>query len=312
MSDLDFAHSVVRGLSSTPRWLDCRYIYDDHGSRIFELICEQPEYYLTRIERAILLDASDEIARLTGPAAVIEFGSGNSSKTQILLNAYAHRYGGVRYIPVDISDSILERAERELATTAPLATVDSFHGSYDEAFHLLHSFSPLVFLFLGSNVGNLDAAEAADFWKKISSSLYNGDFCLLGIDITEDPDALHAAYNDEAGYSAEFTKNIFARINRELGASIDIDAIEHVARYNPGHNRVEIFGKFTAAQQIHIELLSHRVTIEENELVMTEISRKFRIDEVRPYLEGFGLETRQVFTNPEHTFAVMLLARKKT
>ncbi len=309
MSDLDFAHSVIRGLSNTPRSLDCRYIYDDHGSRLFELICEQPEYYLTRVERAILLDAADEIARLTGSAALIEFGSGNSTKTQILLNAYAHRFGGVRYIPVDISDSILEQAESELAKTAPLATVDSFHGSYEDAFHLLHSFSPLVFLFLGSNVGNLDAVEATEFWWKISSSLNPGDFCLLGVDTNEDTDALHAAYNDAAGYSAEFTKNIFARINRDLGASIDVDTIKHVARYSPDHNRVEIFGKFTTAQQIHIESLDHRVTIEEDELIMTEISRKFRIDEVQPYLKGFGLESRQVFTNPERTFAVMLLAR---
>ncbi len=304
-----FAASVLRGLSLDPRRLECRYIYDEFGSRLFEQICEQPEYYLTRAERTILLEAADEIARLTGPAALIEFGSGNSAKTRILLNAYAERYGGVRYIPVDISDSILEHAEAELATAAPLATVDSFHGTYDDAFHLFDSFSPLVFLFLGSNVGNLDPAEAAAFWSEISSNLSVGDFCLLGVDITQDSDALHAAYNDAAGYSARFTKNIFSRINRELGASIDIATIEHVAAFSAPRNQVEIFAKFTQAQQIDIAPLGQSVSIEANALVMTEISRKFRIDEIRPYLEHYRLETRHVFSNDGQNFALLLLAK---
>lgn len=306
---LEFAHSVVKGLSSVPRRLDCRYIYDDHGSRLFEQICEQPEYYLTRAEREILLQAADEIARVTGPTALLEFGSGNSSKTQILLDAYATRYGSVRYVPVDISKSILEQARGDLAAAAPRVRVEPFHGTYEEAFHLFDRFSPMVFLFLGSTLGNLDETEAAEFWAQIGFSLSVGDYCLLGIDVTEDADALHAAYNDVAGYTAEFTKNIFARMNRELGASISMDAIEHVAAYNSAHERVEIFAKFTEPQEIQIAPLGRSVTLQANTLISTEISRKFRIRKIVPYLKRFGLETERVFSGEDGRFAVLLLAR---
>ena len=307
---LEFAQSVVRGLSSDPRRLESRHIYDDHGSRLFEMICEQPEYYLTRAERGILLEAADEISRLTGSAALIEFGSGNSAKTRILLDAYTQRHGEVRYIPVDISDSILDQAKRELDKEVPMATVDSFHGSYEEAFHLFHSFSPMVFLFLGSNIGNLDQSEAAGFWTQVSESLSVGDFCLLGIDITEDPDTLHAAYNDEAGYSASFTKNIFARMNRDLGSSINVGALDHVTEYNAARNQVEIFARFNQPQQIEIESLEKVFQVNENELVMTEISRKFRVSEMVSYLHQFRLGVRQVFTSDAGNFALLLLERR--
>lgn len=306
---LEFALSVAKGLESFPRRLECRYIYDDHGSRLFERICEQPEYYLTRAERDILLDAADDIAKLTGEASLIEFGSGNSAKTRILLDAYARRYGSVHYVPVDVSDVILEQAKCELAETSPAARVEPFHGTYDEAFHLFESFSPLMFLFLGSNVGNLNIAEAVDFWGRISDNLRKGDYCLLGIDITDDVDILHAAYNDAAGYSAEFTRNIFARMNREWGASIDTDFIEHVARYNEEREQVEIFAKFNRTQELNIAPLGRSVVLKKNELVLTEISRKFRLEKIVPYLELFGLRTRKVFIGESSRFAVLLLAK---
>lgn len=308
----EFAQSVARGLSDAPRRLDCRFLYDAEGSRLFQLICEQPEYYLTRTEAAILAAAAVDIAGRTGPATLIEFGSGDSTKTRLLFEAYTRLYGTVGYIPVDVSKEYLDQAHMEISAAHPQVKIDPFHGTYDQAFSLLRATKPVIFLFLGSTVGNLDQAEAARFWANAAAHLSAGDFCLLGIDINEDADSIHAAYNDAAGYSAAFTRNIFARINRELGANLDHEGIAHVARYRSDRRQVEIFAKFTKTQQIAVRPLQTTFTIPEGEMIQTEISRRFRLEQLVPYLGGFGLETKKVYTDSRRRFAVLLLGRKKT
>ena len=255
---LDFALMVSRGLHEHPRRLDSRYLYDSFGSLIFEQICEQPEYYLTRTEAGILEAAAKEIAGITGPVKLVEFGSGSSVKTRLLLRAYCARYGSVSYSPVDISESILDLAKREITASFPAVEIEALNGTYEEAFPLLGSMSPSMLLFLGSTAGNLDTHEAAGFWGNISRHLNPGDFCLLGIDINEDPETLHDAYNDSAGFSEAFTRNLFERMNRELGTDLDIQSIRHVARYDERSRRVEIFAHFLEDQEIVIEALGPR------------------------------------------------------
>lgn len=306
---MDFARSVVRGLSDTPRRLESRHIYDAYGSELFERICEQPEYYLTRVEARLLETAATDIASLTGDVSLIELGSGSSAKTQRILEAYAERFGGARYTPVDVSREILEFAKREIETKHPTVTIEPLHGTYDEAFPLARSLSPAMLLFLGSTVGNLSAAESSHFWTNVSAHLSPGSFCLLGIDITDDSNLLHAAYNDEAGYSKRFTRNIFERMNRELGATIDTTAIEHVAKYNRTWRRVEIFARFKRTQTIDVSPLGRSFTIEAGEHILTEISRKFRAEDVALYLHTFGLETRKIYTDDRKHVALLLLER---
>lgn len=306
---MDFARSVVRGLSDTPRRLESRHIYDACGSELFEHICEQPEYYLTRTEAHLLEAAAPDIASQTGEVSLIELGSGSSAKTQLILKAYADRFGGVHYTPVDVSKDILEIAEREIRAKHPAVAIEPLHGTYDEAFPLARSLDPAMLLFLGSTVGNLDAVESAHFWENVSAHLSPGSFCLLGVDITENSDLLHAAYNDAAGYSERFTRNIFERMNRELDATIDTDAIEHVARYNHAWRRIEIFARFTESQKIDVKMLGRSFEIKAGEQILTEISRKFRAEDISLYLHTFGLKTRKVYTDDDRHVALLLLER---
>ncbi|MHB8168171.1 MAG: L-histidine N(alpha)-methyltransferase [Thermoleophilia bacterium] len=304
-----FALAVARGLSDIPRRLDSRFLYDAYGSFIFERICEQPEYYLTRTEATILASAAADIAGRTGELTLVELGSGSSVKTRLLLEAYAGRHGSACYTPVDISKSILEQAEQEIAALYPEVRVEAMHGTYDDAFPLLPSLSPAMLLFLGSTVGNLDAHEASQFWGKITSHLLPGDYCLLGVDINEDAASLNAAYNDAAGFSAAFTRNMFARMNRELGASLDVTAIDHVARYAPKWRRVEIFARFRREQRIEIAPAGSAFRIGKGELILTEVSRKFHLRQLVPYLCTFGLNTEQIYSDRNQRFAVLLLRK---
>lgn len=304
---MDFAESVARSLGDSPRWLDCRYLYDQHGSHIFERICEQPEYYLTRTEGAILAAVGLDIAAQTGRVTLIELGSGSSVKTRTLLDAYSELYGSVCYSPVDISRTVLDHAAEELSTICPNVMVDPLHGTYDQAFPLFRDRSPSMLLFLGSSLGNLNERESLDFWERTAMSLLPGDYCLLGVDINQHEESINAAYNDAAGWSREFTRNLFVRMNRELGSLLDVEAISHVAEYDAERSRVEIRARFDRAQTIAVEPLGVSFDIAAGETIMTEISRKYRLHEVLPYLSAFGLDARQIYVDSGERFALLLL-----
>lgn len=304
---LDFAKSVARGLEDQPRWLDCRYLYDARGSHIFERISEQPEYYLTRTEGAILAAVGRDIAGKTGDVRIIELGSGSSIKTRLLLEAYCDLYGEAHYTPVDISRAVLEHAEEELVARYDKINVTPLHGSYDDAFLRFNELSPSMLLFLGSTLGNLNERESQAFWQQTAGSLAPGDYCLLGIDINDDVDAIDAAYNDAAGYSEAFTRNLFERMNRELGAAIDVNLIDHVAGFNPERSRVEIYARFNEAQSIELAPLNRGYTIGPGEKILTEISCKFRLEQMLPYLRNVGFVADRVYTDSHRRFAVLLL-----
>lgn len=304
---LDFAESVVCGLSDSPRWLDCRYLYDARGSLIFERICEQPEYYLTRTEGALLAAVGRDIAGKTGPVRIIELGSGSSIKTRLLLEAYDDMYGETFYTPVDISKAVLDHAGAVLETSFDKIVVEPLHGTYDEAFPRFGDLSPSMLLFLGSTLGNLNEEESEAFWAQVATNLRPGDYCLLGIDINSDTDSINAAYNDAAGFSEAFTRNLFERMNRELGTDLDTETIEHVAGFNASRSRVEIFARFNEAQVIELPSLDASFHIGAGETILTEISCKFDLEEVLPRLDGFGFRAERVYTDTGGRFAVLLL-----
>ncbi len=307
---LQMARDVARGLTDTPPWLSSKYLYDEEGSRLFEAICEQPEYYLTRTEGTILSKHASQIAGETGPVTLIELGSGSAAKTDHLLSAYAAGGDDVLYVPVDVSETALEAARDDIVERHRSVTVAGIAGTYESAFPLFKRFSPAMVLFLGSSIGNFDQRDADGFWGAVSSALPSGDYFLLGVDLIKSTTLLHAAYNDAAGVTAAFTKNLFARLNKELGAGVELDQIEHVARYNAEWQRVEIFARFLTDQQVHLEPLDRTVDVEAGTMMMTEISRKFSLHRLKEYLASFDFSVRSVYTDDNEWFAVLLLQRE--
>jgi L-histidine Nalpha-methyltransferase len=308
-SPLEFARGVAAGLSDVPRWLPSRFLYDARGSALFEEICELPEYYPTRTESAILAAHARDVAQITGPVTLLELGSGSAVKTDHLLRAYAARAARTDYVSVDVSEAALADAARRIVTQHPAVRVTGVVGRYEEAFRLFDRHSPCLVLFLGSTIGNLNHAESVVFWERVARHLAPGDFFLLGVDLVKDAGVLERAYNDAAGVSARFTRNVFRRMNDELDAGLDLDAIEHVARYNTAWQRIEISARFRAAQTVRIAPLGTSVAIGAGEMVMTEVSRKFEVERLRAYLACFGLVTRAVYTDPRRWFGVLLLQR---
>jgi len=311
-SFLDFAHSVAAGLSRRPRTLECRFLYDARGSELYEKITAQPEYYPTRTEAGILAREAPRLRSLCGPATLLEFGSGSSAKTKHLLDAWLAVDFQVRYIPVDVSESALLQANRAISERHPRVRVIGINSTYEEAFALLPDASPTLVIFLGSSIGNFTEAEAVGFLRRLAASLGPEDKFLLGLDLVKEPAILEAAYNDAAGVTAAFTRNLFARMNRELGCRLDLASIEHIARWHPERRQMEIFARFNQPQTIHVRALGMRFPIDAGEEIQVEISRKFDPAALPEWCAACGLTLRETFTDDNRWFALLLLEKTAT
>lgn len=306
---LEFGRSSAKGLLTLPRRLESRFLYDAAGSVLFDRITLQPEYYLTRCESSILAAHAAAIREMTGPVNIVELGSGNATKTDHLLRAWLARGERVGYYPVDLSASALYAACNTIRTRHPRVRVVGLNCDYREAFAALTQLSPVMVTFLGSSIGNFTRDETSLFCSALAASLRPGDFFLLGLDLVKRGSILEAAYNDRAGVTASFTRNIFARMNRELGTSIEVDDVEHVARYMEDREQVEIFARFRKGQKFTLNPPGRQVTINAGEEVQTEISRKFRLEQVIPDLVRTGFSAEAVFTDRRRWFALLLLRR---
>lgn len=305
----DFAQSVSDGLSRSPPMLDSRFLYDARGSELYEEITRQPEYYPTRTETEILHGCAQQIRELTGPVTLLELGSGNSAKTDTLLSAYLARDREVCYVPVDVSQSALNRAGLDICERHSRARVIAINGCYHDAFPLFKAAAPVMVLFLGSSIGNLDVKSTKAFLQEIAVHLHPGSFFLLGIDLVKDSRILNAAYNDAAGVTEAFTRNLFTRMNRELGANLDISLIEHRAHYNEKDEQIEIDARFASEQVLHIAPLGKTFRFKAGEQLRTEISRKFHLKPLSADLRSPGFILRHAFTDPKNWFALLLWQR---
>lgn len=276
---------------------------------MYERITEQPEYYLTRIEDRILADNAAEIRRIAGPASIVELGSGNSTKTRHILEAWMAE-GAARYVPIDINRSAIERACTELAALYPGLAVEGLAALYGRALPLISSVSPLLLVFLGSTMGNFNDAELDEFLGVVAASLGCGDRCLLGIDLVKETALLDAAYNDAAGWTERFVINILARMNRELGSEIPLGEVEYDGFYNEELERVEMYLRFTAAVQVRVPGVAAPIPIAAGESVMIEISRKFRVEQMVARMREFGFALERQFSDPDEFCAVLLLTRR--
>jgi L-histidine N-alpha-methyltransferase len=306
---LDFARAVAAGLNRLPRRLDCRFLYDAHGSDLYEQITRQPEYYLTRTEAAILSRYADTIRALTGPVNLLELGSGSSAKTDYLLSSWLARDPAVFYIPVDVSESALLQANHAITERHPRARVIGIHGTYQDAMHLFSAASPAMVIFLGSSLGNFDEDEEESFLRRLADQMTPGDFLLLGIDLVKEPAIMEAAYNDAAGVTAAFTTNIFSRMNRELGSRLDLSAIHHLARWQPSQRRIEVHAGFSRTQTIRVQPLGTSFRVDAGEEILVEICRKFDLAAFVHRLAPLGFDTVEVFTDEQRWFALLLLQK---
>jgi L-histidine Nalpha-methyltransferase len=300
---------VRAGLLAEPKELAPKYFYDEQGSQLFEQITELPEYYPTRAERAILVERADEIVAAAGsPRTLVELGSGSAAKTRHLLSAMRHAGCLRTYVPVDISAEITQETAESLVREYPGLAV---HGLVCDFEHHLERIpdgeggSRLV-AFLGGTIGNLYPEARREFLGRLADLLEPGDSLLLGTDLIKDHARLEAAYDDAQGVTAEFNKNVLTVLNRELGADFDLDAFEHVARYDAAEARMDIRLRSLAHQAIRLGELDLTVEFAAGEEMRTEISAKFTRERLERVYAEAGLAMGGWFTDPAGDYALSL------
>ena len=308
----DFASDVRRGLTSTPKALPPKYFYDALGSHLFDAICLLPEYYLTRAEGEIFERHAPEIVaearRGDVRVTLFELGSGSAAKTRRIIEALLAAQGSLKYVPVDISPAALEASAHALLGDYDALSVAAYAADYDAALPRLggeaEGGARALVLFLGSNVGNFDRAEARAFLRRVREGLRAGDLLLLGADLKKDAAALEAAYDDELGVTAAFNLNLLARINRELGANFCVRDFRHVALYDEGEGRVEMHLESLREQNVRVGALGLDVTFGAGERLHTENSYKYSpaelsalADETRFRLARTWLDARGRFSS---------------
>jgi L-histidine N-alpha-methyltransferase len=298
-----------RGLTSTPKDLPPKWFYDDRGSQLFDEITRLEEYYPTRRERSILEARADEIAAASGADTLIELGSGTSEKTRLLLDAFARAGLLRRFVPFDVSEQTLRDAATAISGEHPGIEVHAVVGDFERHLDRLPGGGRRLVAFLGGTIGNLPPAARAEFLAAIAAGLAPGDSFLLGTDLVKEVDRLVRAYDDTAGVTAAFNRNVLSVINRELGADFQIEAFEHVARWNADDEWIEMWLRSPVAQTVKVPELDLVVEFGAGEEMRTEISAKFRRDKVQTELAAAGLELSEWWTDPEGDFALSL-ARK--
>jgi L-histidine Nalpha-methyltransferase len=306
-------HDVETGLDASPKWLPPKWFYDARGSDLFEQITRLPEYYPTRAEAAALRGAVAEIARVTGARTVVELGAGSSEKTRMLLDALSGdgaRTGALEtFVPQDVSESALRATVDAVAAAYPALRVHGVVSDFTADLGPLPGASPRLVAFLGGTIGNFLPAERAGFLSAVSAVLDPGEWLLLGADLVKAADVLVPAYDDAAGVTAEFNRNVLRVVNRELDADFDVDAFEHVAVWDAQREWVEMRLRATRAMRVTVGALQRTFELAAGEHIRTEVSAKFREPGLRAELASAGLDVTGWWTDPEGRFGLALARR---
>lgn len=310
--DADGAATMRRdvrgGLSTEPKELAPKYFYDERGSQLFERITELPEYYPTRAERSILAERAAEIVAGAGePRTLVELGSGSASKTRHLLSAMRDAGCLETYVPVDISEEITHETAEQLVDEYPGLAIRGLVCDFEHHLERIpNGGGGRLVAFLGGTIGNLYPAARGEFLARLAALLEPEDRLLLGTDLVKERDRLEAAYDDASGITAEFNKNVLRVLNRELDADFDLDAFEHVARYDAENARMDIRLRSLAAQTIRVDGLGMAVSFAAGEEMRTEISAKFTRERLQEVYDGAGLEMSGWFTDRDGDYALSL------
>jgi L-histidine Nalpha-methyltransferase len=315
-SHLDGAHErsladdVLDGLTRPFKELPPKHFYDARGAELFDRICELPEYYPTRAERAILKEAADELATLTNAVEIVELGSGTAAKTRVLLDAL-HAAGTLaRYVPVDVTETLVRDCAEELADEYPGLCVHGVIGDFER--HLDHvppAVGPRIVAFLGGTIGNFPPGSRRRVLRDIARLLGPEDHLLMGTDLVKDPEVLEAAYDDAAGVTAEFNRNVLRVLNRELDADFDPGDFDHVALFDSEHEWIEMRLRARREHTTLVRALDLPVRFRAGEEMRTEISAKFTPARLESDLTAAGLELVRWLTDPDELFALTLSRR---
>jgi L-histidine N-alpha-methyltransferase len=305
-----FGKALAEGLAGTPRSIPCRFLYDEFGSKLFEEICELPEYYLTRAEREILRTRAGEIAaRFDRAITLAELGSGSAAKTRLLIEAFLARHGRLRYMPVDISRSMLEESSWALLEHYGALEIRAVAAELAAGLdHLRREASrPKLVLWLGSSVGNLGREEAAQFLARVRAAMAPVDALLIGIDLRKPRAVLERAYDDAAGITARFTLNLLERANRELDAHFDVRAFAHRAVYREDEGRVEIRIESLRRQRVAIDALGLEFELARGESIHAEDSFKYSLAEIDALAAAAGLAVAERWLDRAGRFSLNIL-----
>jgi L-histidine N-alpha-methyltransferase len=300
------ATDVHEGLTSTPKTLPPKWLYDDAGSELFEQITRLPEYYPTRREREILIAHAGDIAAATGASTLVELGSGSSEKTRLLLDALAGAGTLQRYVPVDVSDGALIAAAEAITEDYPDLDVHGVVADFEAHLELLPAGPSRLVVFLGGTIGNFEPAPRARFLRAVARTLQPGDAFLLGTDLVKDAGRLVRAYDDSAGVTAAFDLNVLYVVNRELGGDFDPEAFEHVAVWDADEQWIEMRLRSLREQTVRVKALDLEVEFADGEVMRTEISAKFTRERVEREFAAAGLRHAAWWTDPAGDFALSL------
>ena len=301
------AEDVLDGLTRPFKELPPKHFYDARGAELFDRICELPEYYPTRAERAILEQRSVELAALTGAVELVELGSGTAAKTRVLLDALQAAGTLARYIPVDVTEAMVRDCARSLTSEYPGLRVHGVIGDFERHLDRVPAAEgPRIVAFLGGTIGNFPPGSRRRFLRQIARLLGPDDHLLMGTDLVKDPGVLEAAYDDAAGVTAELNRNVLRVHNRELDADFDPDDFEHVALFDREHEWIEMRLRARRAHTTLVRDLDLRVRFERGEELRTEISAKFTEERLRGDLSAAGLELSHWLTDPDGLFALSL------
>jgi L-histidine Nalpha-methyltransferase len=299
---------IKDGLTQNPKTLPAKYFYDQRGSQLFELICDLPEYYPTRTEAEILHRYAEEISQITGACELVELGSGSSTKTRLLLDAYQAQKYDYQYVPIDVSESILKDSTIQLKSEYPDLKIRALVGTYEQA---LEQLNPTVLparmiFFLGSSLGNFTPEECDRFFDQIVNVLQKGDYFLLGIDLQKPIEILTAAYNDSQGVTADFNVNMLSHLNWRFQGNFDTSLFTHEAIYNQEQNQIEMYLHCQKSHVVNLKSLDLTINFQQGESLLTEISRKFDLKSMQTELQSKGLQIVKVFIDDQQWFGLIL------
>ena len=312
----DLAQAVEKGLSQTPKRLPSWMFYDETGDRLFQSIMHMPEYYLTNCEYEILKLYKEEFFKLFtsdgSPFELVEFGAGDGLKTEILLRHFTEKKAPFSYLPVDVSEAVLDQLAGRLQKSIPDLSLHPINKRYEDAIRILHQEDPVrkVFLFLGANIGNFTLPDAHAFVKKISSGMHPGDQLLIGFDLKKDPRLIHAAYDDAQGITRDFNLNLLVRLNRELGARFQTDQFSHYPYYDPETGITKSYLVSQQEQDVYIEYFDRSFHFDRWEVIHTEISQKYDHTMIHQLADHAGLKITNHFHDTKKYFCDVLLGKQ--
>jgi dimethylhistidine N-methyltransferase len=307
--EADRSRSILQTLLDQPRWLEAYHLYDERGSRLFERICELPEYYLTRTENELLSEHAATIIDLASAQCIAELGAGFSKKTMHLLREQARQRRGGVFAPIDVSLTGLSASRDMTRSNFPELAFHGLQARFEQAIAGMDKDLPTLFVFLGSTIGNFTRVEFIRFFQHLSGCMGPSDFLLLGVDCVKETEILEKAYNDSRGITAQFILNVFLNINRIALSNFDLDRMSYRAWYNAQWRQVEMFAVAERPQEIHFPLRQCSFVWENDDPILVEISRKFEPKKLQQQLRCFDLDPVASFIDPRDWFALLLLRK---